>query len=568
MKTMTKTLGWLVMAAALTFGFSACSSDDDAVAEKPTVNPAVTADGKVHVTVGAGISDGQTRTAVEKDGTSRTLKFTTGDKLYILGDIESNMRLMGGLIEVESISEDGKSATFDGDLTVWKNPGDGNWQVDTDWAATQTGETTDPMDWYGENAVDGWLVHADAVSGLYYTTWDKLYSFQYEKSLVTGATDNDNVSELMKSALYVHCVYNEADKCFELECCDPILNCTFSGLAANTEYYVRFAKSNNEDDYKSGNYIYFGDVYNQTITTDGEGTARFAISVNRGDFYEFCCGIQLCADDQFGSREEGSDVFVCILGRRDEIGSKVYNISRHWNGTEFVRVVDLSKYYADNYRAQDGDVLTGELQEGCGVLIPGGVTVTLFNATINSWGDGIECFFGDDGDNATNATIILEGSNTVTGSSDAPGIFVPEDFTLTIKGSGSLTAEGGTVDDGEHKLGGAGIGGCPDGGNVIIEGGTITVKGGYGAPGIGGSYDSQKSSSFGTITIKNTVTSVTATKGTDAPYCIGPSLYGSCGTITFGDGVVYNGSVWDAGFGGLTVSPNEAGDTWTLTPAP
>lgn len=323
MRTMTKTLGWLVMAAALTFGFSACSSDDDAVAEKPTVNPAVTADGKVHVTVGAGISDGQTRTTVETttdwDGTRRrTLKFTTGDRLYIMGSIESDddgVRKMGGFVEVQSISEDGLSATFDGGLTVWKKISDWEWsEDDTNWAATQTG---DPMTWYGTNEVEGWLVHADAVSELYMTTTEKTYLFQYEKSLATGATDN--VSALMNSALYVKGDYNKTDNCFDLESGDVILNCTFSGLANGT-YNVHFQRADSKDEYMEGNYMAQG--CDQTVAVGDDGTARFAISIPTHMFNTYS-GIGLSTNDRF---------YNCPLGQRQDASAKVYNISRRWNG--------------------------------------------------------------------------------------------------------------------------------------------------------------------------------------------------------------------------------------------
>lgn len=323
--------GWLVMAAALMAGLAACSSEES-VAEEPTpqqpANPAVTADGKVHVTVGAGISDGQTRTAVEKDGTTRTLKFTTGDKLYILGSIESDddvVRKMGGLIEVKSVSDDGLSATFDGDLTVWKKTGQWDWSKDTDWADTQTG---DPMTWYGTNGVDGWLVHADAVSGLYSTTTEKTYSFIYEYSLATGATDNDNVSKLMKSALYVKGEYNKTDKCFNLKCGDAILNCTFTGLANGT-YNVRFEMAGSEDEYMNGHY--WGErTYYQAVTVN-DGTARFALSIELSKLTDEYSGIHLWTDDD----ELGEIVFDCPLGQRERVYAKVYNISRHWNGSAF-----------------------------------------------------------------------------------------------------------------------------------------------------------------------------------------------------------------------------------------
>lgn len=67
----------------------------------------------------------------------------------------------------------------------------------------------------------------------------------------------------------------------------------------------------------------------------------------------------------------------------------------------------------------------------------------------------------------------------------AAGIAIMSGKTLTISGSGSLTATGKGRDDG---FGGAGIGGSlnDNAGNVVITGGTITATGGYGAAGIGG----------------------------------------------------------------------------------
>ena len=125
-----------------------------------------------------------------------------------------------------------------------------------------------------------------------------------------------------------------------------------------------------------------------------------------------------------------------------------------------------------------------------------------------------------------NATIVLEAgtTNTVKGfAPDYSGIFVPSGHTLTISGSGTLTAS-------NNNGYGAGIGGgnnipC---GNIVMEGGTIQATGGKWAAGIG----SGNNGSCGNITIKNTVTSVTATKGAEAPNSIGAGSNGSCGTVT------------------------------------
>lgn len=186
-------------------------------------------------------------------------------------------------------------------------------------------------------------------------------------------------------------------------------------------------------------------------------------------------------------------------------------------------IVDLSSLTGD-YTAFDGDVLTGTLGKNVKISIANGATVTLRNATINGVHNDAYQWAGINpkGD----ATIVLEGSNSVRGfSRHYPGIHVPQGKTLTIKGSGSLTAT-------SNDLGEAGIGGgwkinC---GNIRIEGGTINAVGKHSAPGIGGGI----LGSCGTITITDGVTSVTATKGGYAPYSIGAGADGSCGTITIG----------------------------------
>lgn len=106
-----------------------------------------------------------------------------------------------------------------------------------------------------------------------------------------------------------------------------------------------------------------------------------------------------------------------------------------------------------------------------------------------------------------NATIVLSGINKVKGgAADKPAIYIPQDNTLTIRGSGSLEADGTGC--------GAGIGSGSDSGTTC---GDITISGG----------------------------TVTARKSS-APCSIGKGYGASCGTVTIG-GVVYSG--------GITISP-------------
>jgi len=148
------------------------------------------------------------------------------------------------------------------------------------------------------------------------------------------------------------------------------------------------------------------------------------------------------------------------------------------------------------------------------------------------------------------------------------GIYVPEDKTLTIRGTGSLTVTGGSR--------GAGIGGNIEGncgsivisggtveatggqygagiglgysyecglGDITISGGTVTATGCDGAPGIGG-----PNAFFKNITITDGVTKVTVNKGSGSTYSIGTTESEDmeyCGAITIGGTVYLNGGYFE-----------------------
>ena len=275
-----------------------------------------------------------------------------------------------------------------------------------------------------------------------------------------------------------------------------------------------------------------------------------------------------------------------------------------------------------NYTASDGETLTGTLGKTVKISIADGATVTLSGVDINtnttlSSGNypGITCL--------GTATIILKDgtTNSVRALNNAyPGIYVPVGHTLTIQGEtlgtgilnatgrgstagagigaasestdiyrscGNIVIAGGVINAtaGSERAAGIGCGGSSNPGSshpstcgtITITGGTITATGGKWAPGIGGGYDGD----CGDITIANTVTSVTATKGDKGYYsadlfdCIGRGRDGDCGTVKFGTQTMYNGSSWTTTptsgntYGGLRLIISQttyAADTWTLTP--
>jgi len=208
-----------------------------------------------------------------------------------------------------------------------------------------------------------------------------------------------------------------------------------------------------------------------------------------------------------------------------------------------------------------------------GATIPDGKTVVL--SGVNIYGGSITC--------NGSVTMILLGSNSVTATDEKAAIEIGgSGTTLTITGSGSLTAHG--------DWGGAGIGtdykdyGTLIGGNIVINGGTVTATGDYGGAGIGTgraeeasitcgditinggtviatgsdggagigtglSIEEGTSNRCGAITIGTGVTSVTATKGNSSPNSIGKGAAAddgtqTCGTITIGgDATTYAAGV-------------------------
>ena len=193
----------------------------------------------------------------------------------------------------------------------------------------------------------------------------------------------------------------------------------------------------------------------------------------------------------------------------------------------------------------DGTLLTGTLSHQVMLSIADGATVTLSNATIhgkhtsdlgghgiktNTWA-GLTCL--------GNAKIILKGENSISGfCRDYPGIYVPTNKTLTIRGGDDdyLYVYSGSDDD--RKGYGAGIGGVNNGsvskkncGNIVIEGGNIYAQAGEAAAGIGGT----PMASCGNIEIRGG--NITAHGGKNAAG-IGSGYRGSCGNITITGGTI------------------------------
>jgi len=233
-----------------------------------------------------------------------------------------------------------------------------------------------------------------------------------------------------------------------------------------------------------------------------------------------------------------NDLYMKTISGKTLAAGKMYPIRLGLPPTVNLATLD------NHYEANDGETLAGTLSGDYWITIPAGATVTLQNVSINanksmsSAFPGIKC--------QGSATLILVGNNVVNGRyEDYAGIYPgPAGSTLTIQGSGSLSASSGAAPGIGSSSGNSSFTQC---GNIVIAGGTIVASGGGMAPGIGsGAGIDIYKSSCGNITITNEVTRVTVSKGANATYSIGPGPGGStCGTVTVGGN----------GVGPITTSP-------------
>ena len=457
--------------------------------------------------------------ATFNDGTKK-LSFSTGDKLFVNGSASGAGKFAGAL---DWVSE----GTFSGTITT-QNDYDGT----ADALFSAAGSVMAKLLPAGYESYNFLSISNNKTPDVAY---DDVVSASTANAFVASETaKKTGVEQLSWEQTYTY------SSGFALAPANAVLNFTISGLEAGEKAVTLITK-------------YSGMDYDQTIsgsvTPNASGVATFAIGVSNN----------LVIKNVANNLTVGNSKFTLPGGTALATG-KIYNITRGTGAT-----VDLSTKNSA-YTASNGETLTGTLASKVQISIADGATVILNNVNINgsgTWTTGNYAGITCEGD----ATIILSGTNTVKGfNADYPGIYVPGNKTVTIQGSGSLTASsngsgagiGGGIDFDCGNItitggnitatggnGRPGIGGGTEAcGNITITGGTITATGGNAAAGIGGS----NTGSCGDITITSGVTRVTATKGNNiSPNSIGAGAFGTCGTVTIG-GTVYPDGVTTSPF--------------------
>lgn len=203
-------------------------------------------------------------------------------------------------------------------------------------------------------------------------------------------------------------------------------------------------------------------------------------------------------------------------------------------------IVDLGDVTA-NKTITNGQTVIGTLGGNYKISIANGATITLENATINTSGSypGLTCL--------GSATINLVGNNTTNGGFFYAGIQIAgKETTLTINGPGSLSATGGLQSAG-IGLSRAWSAGTVRGGNIVINGGTITASGSpeqWGA-GIGTGVCYNSTVSMGDITINGG--NVTAIGGENGSAGIGTSYTYVSASSGVGNIIINGGTVTATG---------------------
>ena len=450
--------------------------------------------GEMHFTATIAAPSGTTRTAYEQDGDNINVKWVVGDEIALVHNKVKDVA------KVKSISSDGTSATIEGILTGTTDELNGAVVTLYYPAARISGVTSDGNPVF-DGSVEGKISSQDGTPKYIQDNLD----FRVGSSTFSVNGSEATLKEAAKMLSQI-----------------AIWKLTLSDGTNNL--------SATQVKIKGGESVL------ASTTTLTAGTSVVTLAIPTDVAIDGALTIEATV---------GDDTYAYTKAE----GAK-FNPGTYYQSTVSMAkaATDLSKLTAD-YTVKNGETLTGTLNgetQPYKITIADGATITLDGVTINGisssdvkWA-GITCL-GD-------ATIILkDGSkNTVKGFyEDYPGIQAgPVGKTLIIKGetkgTGSLDAspyDGGT----EHSYG-AGIGGGLDisCGDINIQGGVITVTGGYGAAGIGvGEGYGEENVSCATITISGG--NVTATGGYGAAGIGGGYAYNygvTCGAITISGGTV------------------------------
>ena len=581
MKRLIKTTGWLAMAAAIIFGTAACSSSDDSIAEQQPVNPTEPKTYTMTIQATKGGDDATTRGLSLNDKTLNVTwneneevevfqktqvtpeKWTPLGKLKAKASSDGTTTLTGELTGLK----DGNASTYP--LWFFLHSGDVDYKnqngvLDRDDNATKSIE--DNYDYASSTAVDNYTVDGNKVvvsGGITLESQQAIVKF----TLVDAITGNP----LNATSLKIKGSQNMIESMSPTAGTKLTHELTITPPSATNVIYAAISSVGNSN-------------FTLTATTEDNKTYTYeksGVTFKEGKYYEVkvkmlpegAVNLATLTDDYVA---KDGDVLTGKLGSAHKIsiadGATVtlHNVSINTDGantsanyagitclgnaTIKLEGTNIVKGFKDDYpgiqagttnktliiQGTDADKLTASCNGirstgACGIggldkVACGNIVIEGGNITVEAPGAGI-----GGGSNTSCGDITIKGGIVnATRTSLMVGIGAGAVGTC-----GNITIEGGTVTATGH-FDGAGIGAATVGtcGDITISGGTVVATGSTKAAGIGTGFHS---SHCGNITITTGVTSVTATKGSNATYCIGID---AGKTITIGGTQYYDGTNW------------------------
>ena len=437
-----KRQGWLVVAATLTIGFAACSSDDVATIPQSAAKT-------VYVTVGAGIDGADTRSAVVQDANTkdRSLTLTTGDKLAVVGylDDAKTQKLYGSLTMVEnSLSDDAKTAKFDGELTLPEG--------------TDLGDK-DPL---GEcKSILVTLVHKDGACTV-------------TEGAVAYNTDwASDAAKLMTTMLTVSSdTYDADNKSFTLKSSgEPIVSAEVSGLVANTEYMVTYCYGKAANNEKTV-------LLKSPLTADASGKAALTFFASAETDYKLHA-------IQFTAPADDTDILIAELGEKQLKTAIVYQVSAA------ARIPGSYLIFDKNGASTENAIPSGAVKLSTANTWSKGTYLAFNNVTINddvTLSGDVNLILFDGFTLTVNGKISGDYKLNIYGQTDGTGIMTSG--TIDVKDiaiyGGKITATGADVTE-TNAEGNPGVKAA----TLTVYGGTLTGNGSAGNGGYhgGGIYE-------------------------------------------------------------------------------
>jgi len=444
----TKNMIWAALSMTAALVMTACTNDDNMVE-----TPAAPQDEVKTIPYTVTVNDGAATTRATVDSDNKTLRFATGDKLYITG---TNVK---GVLEITSGVGETTGATFSGDLNYTGDaPASDLTLTATLVSAQQTVGT--------EVSVDA----AGAVTVNYPTTayCDDVATAVQKYSNLTGTSNYGEKSfTLSQQTAFLNFVITFED--------ETATGTELSAVVKNGETILCTANRTTE-------------------TVDTKVVAKFVLPVAKNTALS-------------GATVKMGDKAALTINNATLTG-KVYNVKK----TQAMAGPTTLNNTIKAWTAGSYAVPAGGLTYSDAITVSGDVTLVLTDGETLTLNKGISLAEGATLTIQGNGTMNVNGTNSSTASTVAgTGTLVLTSGTLTAKGgNGAGYGDNEMQTSGSRSAGGVAINGA-----VTVSGGTLTATGGAG--GSIGSMNSGVTAGAGGAAISGSVTlssgTLTATGG-------------------------------------------------------